>query len=143
MDYSKSLKISLVTRINFVLFIAKGTVKPNGLKFIKIINVYILGPLICFEVGLSFDERKPNSIFLQGVTWPAMHSLSAHWIPATERSKFMVSYHGTSTCQTNVKIIIQIKQLCLNKFKFNPIGSTQFKFEFSISSYYFQYNTSR
>ena len=28
------------------------------------------------------------------MTWPVMHWLSARWIPQTERSKFMTSYHG-------------------------------------------------
>ncbi|KAJ4433528.1 hypothetical protein ANN_15837, partial [Periplaneta americana] len=31
-----------------------------------------------------------------GVTWPATHALSAHWIPSIERSKFMTTYHGSA-----------------------------------------------
>ncbi|XP_067010084.2 sialin isoform X2 [Anabrus simplex] len=46
--------------------------------------------------GGLLAQRFGGRYTLCGVTWPAMHSISAHWIPKTERSKFMTSYHGAS-----------------------------------------------
>jgi hypothetical protein len=33
---------------------------------------------------------------LQGATWPAIHPMTARWIPPTERSKFMSNMMGKS-----------------------------------------------
>lgn len=40
------------------------------------------------------DKRK--EIFFQGLTWPAMHTLTAQWIPPNERGQFLNSYLGGS-----------------------------------------------
>lgn len=34
--------------------------------------------------------------FINGASWPAMHSMAAKWIPPNERSKFVSSYMGSS-----------------------------------------------
>ncbi|KAK6631155.1 hypothetical protein RUM43_014251 [Polyplax serrata] len=48
-------------------------------------NSFLLASIIRALQGLSL-----------GVTWPVMHWLSARWIPQSERSKFMTSYHGAA-----------------------------------------------
>lgn len=35
-----------------------------------------------------------NDIFNQGAAWPAMHTLTANWIPPNERSRFVSAYLG-------------------------------------------------
>ncbi|XP_069699868.1 sialin-like isoform X3 [Periplaneta americana] len=50
-------------------------------------------PLACkAHYGLAAILRAVQGLAL-GVTWPATHALSAHWIPSIERSKFMTTYH--------------------------------------------------
>ncbi|XP_067010093.2 sialin isoform X3 [Anabrus simplex] len=56
----------------------------------------LLLPVACrYHYWAAAAVRALQGLAL-GVTWPAMHSISAHWIPKTERSKFMTSYHGAS-----------------------------------------------
>ncbi|PNF42661.1 hypothetical protein B7P43_G18218 [Cryptotermes secundus] len=53
-------------------------------------------PLACrAHYGTAAMLRAIQGLAL-GVTWPATHALSAHWIPSTERSKFMTTYHGSA-----------------------------------------------
>ncbi|XP_069699864.1 sialin-like isoform X2 [Periplaneta americana] len=53
-------------------------------------------PLACkAHYGLAAILRAVQGLAL-GVTWPATHALSAHWIPSIERSKFMTTYHGSA-----------------------------------------------
>lgn len=33
---------------------------------------------------------------MQGISWPAMHTMIARWIPPDERSEFMTVYHGSA-----------------------------------------------
>lgn len=33
---------------------------------------------------------------LKGLSWPAMHTMIASWIPPDERSEFMTVYHGSA-----------------------------------------------
>ncbi|EEB09921.1 sialin, putative [Pediculus humanus corporis] len=66
------------------------------------ISVFIAGfvnlllPIACkYHYLLASMIRAVQGLAL-GVTWPVMHWLSARWIPQTERSKFMTSYHGAA-----------------------------------------------
>lgn len=50
-----------------------------------------------------FSHRKRNAShvisfiwLVQGLQWPSMHNLAAHWIPPDERSRFVTSYLGSS-----------------------------------------------
>lgn len=39
-----------------------------------------------------------KQIYQKSVAWPAMHHLSAQWIPPSERGTFLTSYLGSSVC---------------------------------------------
>nr|CAD7444298.1 unnamed protein product [Timema bartmani] len=54
----------------------------------------LLFPIVCSWHYWAATAVRVIQGLLLGVTWPTMHSLSARWIPAHERGKFMVSYHG-------------------------------------------------
>lgn len=56
----------------------------------------VIFPLACdIHFILAAALRAIQGLAL-GVTWPATHVIAAHWIPLTERSKFMTSYHGSA-----------------------------------------------
>ncbi|XP_021919262.1 sialin-like [Zootermopsis nevadensis] len=80
---------------------------PGGLLAQRFGGCHVLGfgvllaggfffPLACrVHYGAAAVLRAIQGLAL-GVTWPATHVLSAHWIPSTERSKFMTTYHGSA-----------------------------------------------
>nr|CAD7402565.1 unnamed protein product [Timema cristinae] len=73
-----------------------------GTKLVFGLSNFIQCLLACLiPAAARIDYRALIFIrFLQGVigglAWPAMHKLSANWIPPNERSKFMTSYMGSS-----------------------------------------------
>lgn len=66
----------------------------TGVLLAGILNMAL--PVACRAHYLAAAGVRALQGLALGVTWPAMHCLSAHWIPKTERSKFMTSYHGAS-----------------------------------------------
>ncbi|PSN29845.1 hypothetical protein C0J52_26377 [Blattella germanica] len=59
-------------------------------------NLYIARIGMMSEKNETLGNSSTTVAHTQGVTWPATHVISAHWIPSTERSKFMTSYHGSA-----------------------------------------------
>nr|CAD7399205.1 unnamed protein product [Timema poppensis] len=47
-------------------------------------------------VSRTSPQCGVGEVRAEGLSWPAMHKLSANWIPPNERSKFMTSYMGSS-----------------------------------------------
>lgn len=42
----------------------------------------------------SYLPKTMFPLSFQGLTWPAMYAAVGHWIPLSERSKFMSSFQG-------------------------------------------------
>lgn len=56
-------------------------------------------------------------MYFQGVMWPAMHDMTAKWIPQNERSKFVSAYMGSYYFWANkIFEIVKIYQLFLKKY---------------------------
>nr|XP_022918574.1 sialin [Onthophagus taurus] len=62
-----------------------------------------IGVLICFMIpffsNLGYQYLITLRIiqgFITGCAWPAMHHMTAKWIPPNERSKFVTAYLGSS-----------------------------------------------
>lgn len=49
-----------------------------------------------FRILLRNNKSPLIILCLQGLSWPAMHSMTAQWIPPNERSKFVTAYLGSS-----------------------------------------------
>ncbi|KAJ9584141.1 hypothetical protein L9F63_021506 [Diploptera punctata] len=73
-----------------------GARRVLGIAVMTAGAVNLVFPLACnVHFILAAALRAIQGLAL-GVTWPATHVISAHWIPSTERSKFMTTYHGSS-----------------------------------------------
>lgn len=63
----------------------------------------VIGCSVCFLMPIASYWDYKALIFLRilqgcisGLSWPAMHNMTAQWIPPNERSKFVTAYLGSS-----------------------------------------------
>ncbi|XP_077286256.1 na[+]-dependent inorganic phosphate cotransporter [Arctopsyche grandis] len=73
-----------------------GTKLVFGLaNFAAVLCCFIIPPASHIHYSAVIVVRCLQGMF-SGFTWPAMHSLTARWIPPNERSKFVTAYLGSS-----------------------------------------------
>lgn len=58
--------------------------------------ISIFMPLTCYLDYRWMVGWRLLQGFITGLSWPAMHHLTAQWIPPNERSKFVSAYLGSS-----------------------------------------------
>ncbi|XP_046990674.1 sialin-like isoform X1 [Schistocerca americana] len=75
---------------------AYGTKKVFGFSNL---TMFVLSLLIPVAAKIGYEAIVALRVvqgFIGGLAWPALHSLTANWIPPNERSKFVTAYMGSS-----------------------------------------------
>ncbi|KAF5279363.1 hypothetical protein FQA39_LY05473 [Lamprigera yunnana] len=102
-EYEQSLVLGAFFWLHWLTQIPGGVLANRfGAKLVFGLGNFI-GILLCFFIPtvslLSYKWLIVLRIvqgFIAGTCWPAMHSMTAKWIPPNERSKFVTAYLGNS-----------------------------------------------
>uniref|UniRef100_A0A1I8NLW8 Major facilitator superfamily (MFS) profile domain-containing protein n=1 Tax=Stomoxys calcitrans TaxID=35570 RepID=A0A1I8NLW8_STOCA len=73
-----------------------GTKLIFGLSNVITCWICMLIPLVSYMDLKALLVLRIIQGLLSGLSWPAMHSMTAKWIPPNERSKFITSYFGSA-----------------------------------------------
>ncbi|XP_073836501.1 sialin-like [Musca autumnalis] len=73
-----------------------GTKLIFGLSNIISCWICFLIPVACFVDFKALLVARILQGLLTGLSWPAMHNMTAKWIPPNERSKFITAYFGSA-----------------------------------------------
>lgn len=102
-EYEQGLVLGSYYWLHWITQIPGGVLaKKYGTKLVfGLANV--IGCWLCFLMPIvSYWDYKALIIFRMiqglvcGLAWPAMHHMTAQWIPPNERSKFVTAYLGSS-----------------------------------------------
>ncbi|KAF5288077.1 hypothetical protein FQR65_LT12127 [Abscondita terminalis] len=102
-EYEQSLVLGAFFWLHWLTQIPGGILANKyGTKLVYGIGNF-LGVLLSVFVPLAASMSFKWLIFIRilqgfiaGACWPAMHSMTARWIPPNERSKFVTAYLGSS-----------------------------------------------
>ncbi|KAK4872559.1 hypothetical protein RN001_014588 [Aquatica leii] len=102
-EYEQSLVLGAFFWLHWTTQIPGGILANKyGAKLVFGVGNFI-GILLCFFIPtaslMSYKWLISLRIvqgFIAGACWPAMHSMTARWIPPNERSKFVTAYLGSS-----------------------------------------------
>uniref|UniRef100_A0A1I8N4L7 Major facilitator superfamily (MFS) profile domain-containing protein n=1 Tax=Musca domestica TaxID=7370 RepID=A0A1I8N4L7_MUSDO len=73
-----------------------GTKLVFGLSNVISCWICFLIPYACFLDFNALLVARMLQGLLTGLSWPAMHNMTAKWIPPNERSKFITAYFGSA-----------------------------------------------
>ncbi|XP_061389145.1 vesicular glutamate transporter 1-like [Musca vetustissima] len=102
-EYQQSLVLGSFFWVHWMTQLPGGILaKKYGTKLVFGLS-NVIGCWLCFLIPAAAHWDYKALIVLRvlqglimGFTWPAMHVLTAKWIPPNERSKFVTAYMGSS-----------------------------------------------